>query len=206
MTHLSPDELQAWFEFGRAADRERVVGHVAECDACRKALAMMTAAAEPQVSTPIVRVEEAVPQGYAVRAASQPKRSTGWAWLRPAYALAGAAAAIVAVLWIATPRSVEFDNAVRSSELTTIAPAGPTNALEFRWASPFNAARYRVTVRDAAGTLVFSGETTGSSLAADEATRGKFATMVDYSWTVTALEASGEVIAESRPQRFLYQP
>jgi hypothetical protein len=203
MTHLSPGQLTAWFEDGRAADRDRVIGHLAECESCRKALAMMTVAAKPEVSSPVVRIEDAVRRGYAARpAAEQPQ----WSWLRPVYALAGAAALILATIWIATPRPSDVENVVRSAELTAQAPAGATNSLEFKWTSPLQASRYRVTVRDAVGVLVFSGETTASSLAADESIRGKLATMVDYSWTVSAIDADGNVIAESRPRSFTYQP
>jgi hypothetical protein len=80
------------------------------------------------------------------------------------------------------------------------------NSLEFRWASPFNAAKYRVVIRDAAGSLVHSAETTSANLTLDAAIRERFATMSDYSWTVSALDAAGEVIAESKPASFRYQP
>lgn len=203
MIHLSPDELKAWYEHGRAADRERVMGHLGECDACRGALAALAVADVADVSAPAVSVADVLPRGYAARKAPAAAR---WAWLRPAYALAGAAVVVAAVLWVTSPRVGVGDDAVRSSELATLAPAGATSGLEFRWNSPFEAARYRVTVRDAAGTLVFSAETTEPSLAIDAATRGKFATMVEYSWTVSALDRSGEVIAESKPRIFLYQP
>ena len=32
--HLTREELQRWWDHGSPADRDRVVGHLAECDAC----------------------------------------------------------------------------------------------------------------------------------------------------------------------------
>lgn len=204
MTHLSSEELQAWFAHGRAADRERVIGHLAECDTCRKSLAVLATSVEPAPAAPAVTVAEALPRGYAAR---RPETTASWlGWLRPAYALAAAAVVVLAVLWVTTPGSVGPDDTVRSSELLSLAPTGATNSLEFRWASPFAAPRYRVVIRDAGGALVYSGETATSPLVVDAGSRGKFATMVEYSWTVSALDTSGEVIAESKPRGFLYQP
>jgi hypothetical protein len=203
LTHLSPDELQAWYERGRADDRDRVIGHLAECEACRKALSALAITTEPLQAEPAITVAEVLPAGYAARKPATAKSS--WAaWLRPAYALA--AVVVLAILWVTAPGRSGSENVVRGSELLAVAPIGPTNVLEFTWASPFDAPRYRVVIRDAAGTLVFSGETTAPPLVIDPAIRGKFATMVEYSWTVSALDAAGEVIAESKPSGFLYQP
>jgi hypothetical protein len=160
--------------------------------------------AEHVDAAPAITVAEAVPAGYAARKPAA--AASSWAaWLRPAYALAGAAVLVLATLWVTTP-SRTGENVVRGSELMAVAPIGPTSSLEFKWASPFDVPRYRVVIRDAGGALVYSGETTTSQLVVDAATRGKFATMVDYSWTVSALDAAGEVVAESKPSGFLYQP
>jgi hypothetical protein len=204
MTHLLPDELKTWFEQGRATDRDRVIGHLAECEACRKALSALAITAEAADAAPAITVAEAVRAGYAAR---QPATAGSWgAWLRPAYALAGAAVLVLAMLWVTTPSRTGDDNVVRGSELMAVAPIGPTSSLEFTWASPFDVPRYRVVIRDAGGALVYSGETTTSRLVIDAASGGKFATMVEYSWTVSALDAAGEVVAESKPSGFLYQP
>ena len=205
MTHLMPGELKAWYEQGQATDRERVVGHLAECETCRKALSALAMTAEDAETAPAITVAEAVPIGYAARKPAAAERSWG-AWLRPASALAGAAVIVLAMLWVTTPSRTGDENVVRGSELMAVAPIGPTNSLEFKWASPFDVPRYRVVIRDAAGTLVYSGETTTSQLVIDPASRGKFATMVEYSWTVSALDAAGEIVAESKSSGFLYQP
>ena len=205
MTHLSPQELTAWFEEGRAADRERVIGHLAECDACRQSLAMLAKSADLETAAPIVDPADVRARGYA---AMNPRPAEGgWlARLRPVYALAAAAVVILGVLWVTTPRSTEPADVMRGSELMALSPSGATNSLEFRWASPLAAPRYRLVIRDASGTLVYSGESTTASHTIEPAARGKFATMVEYAWTVSALDAAGDVIAESKPQGVLYQP
>jgi hypothetical protein len=120
--------------------------------------------------------------------------------------VAAAVVLVLAVVWLTTPRDGGQNQAVRSTELRALSPAGTTNAAEFRWESPFEAARYRVVIRDAGGTLVHRIDTAASSLAIDASTRSQLATMVDYTWTVSALDAAGEVIAESKPVSFRYQP
>ena len=204
MTHLSPAELRAWYERGSVSDRERVIGHLAECDQCRKALSMMAAEDTATVTAPAVTAAEAVPLGYAARAAA-PERRRG-AWLRPAYALAAAAVVVFAVMWVTTPDRAGDDYAIRSTELLALAPSGATGSIEFRWESPFEAARFRVTIHDSTGAEIARVEATGSPLAAGPELKAKLIAGADYSWQVTALDRAGEAIAESRPTGFRYQP
>jgi hypothetical protein len=200
MTHLSADELRTWYQQGRVADRERVIGHLAGCDECRKALSLIAAEDAAEVAAPTVTAAEAVPLGYAARKAA-PGQSRWAAWLRPAYALAGAALVVLAVLWL-TPRPAD-DDGIRSSELLAIAPVGTSGALEFRWVSPFDAARYRITIRDAKGGVVVTAEarTSPTSVGRPPLKAGE-----TYGWSVTALDQAGEVIAESRSVTFRFQP
>lgn len=206
MTHLSADELRTWYEHGRAAERGKVIGHLAECEACRRSLSALAMAADPEIiSPPIVTTQEAVPLGYAVR--KDPPSARSWAaWFRPAYGLAAAAVLVLSIVWLTTPRGDDGDTAVRSAELLALSPAGSTNVVEFKWESPLMAAKYRVVLRDAGGSLVYSGETAASPLIVAAAVRSQWATMADYTWTVRALDAAGEMIAESKPQAFRYQP
>ena len=203
--HLSAGELKAWYQRGNISDRDRVIGHLAECDQCRKALSMMAAEDTADAGAPAITAAEAVPLGYAARKAA-PER-IGWAaWLRPAYALAAAAVLVLAVVWVGRPGPATDDNAVRSSELLALAPSGATGAIEFRWESPFEAARFRVTVRDSRGVQISSVEATGSPLAASPELRARLVAGGEYTWQVTALDRAGEAIAESRPTGFRYQP
>jgi hypothetical protein len=206
MTHLSSAEIETWYEQGTAADRARVIGHLAECETCRKALSAYAAAAEPGVLAPLVSMEEAVPRGYAAKSATThvPARSSGW-W-RPLYGLAAAAVLVIAIVWVAVPDRAIDDDTVRGSDLQGLSPLGSSNASEFRFASPFRASRYRLTVRDASGAQVLTADADDMRVAVDAATRSRLVAGQEYSWVVIALDAAGETIAESAPVRFRYQP
>jgi hypothetical protein len=206
MTHLTADELKTWYEQGRANDRDRVIGHLAECEACRRTLSALAMSAEPDAAaSPMVTAAEAVPLGYAARTAAPSTRS--WAaWLRPAYGLAGAAVLVLAVVWLTTPRGGDSDNAVRSAELLALTPSGEASGVQFKWESPFDAASFRVSVRDAKGVLVMSLTTRESQAVPDASMRARLVAGESYEWRVAALDAAGETIAESKPVTFRYQP
>lgn len=205
MTHLTGPELTAWFENGEAASRERVIAHLAECADCRRALSALATAAEVAASAPAITVAEAVPLGYAAR---KPAAATsGWlAWLhQPAVRFAGAAAVIVAVVWLATP-TVNNPDAVRGSELLALSPTGSTNAPEFRWDSPFDAARYRLTIRDGAGVVIYTTTVITPPVRLDDQARARLTPRASYVWQVEALDESGEAFAESKPATFHFVP
>jgi hypothetical protein len=205
VNHPSSDELRAWYEQGSAADRKRIIGHLAECDACRRSLAAMAAADDSvPVSTPIVTAAEAAPLGYAAR-----KADTGslgaWAWLHnPLVRLAGAAAVVALVFWVTTPTVNQTRRAIPT--MSTGTSGGTGTAQEFRWESPFQAPQYRVSVRDAKGVLIFSGETTASPFRPNETMRSQLVAGETYTWKVESLDGTGATIAESVPVTFKYQP
>jgi len=204
MTHLAAAEIQEWYEHGHAADRARVIGHLAECETCRRSLSTYAAAAEPETSSTLISISEAVPRGYAAKKPPQTTRNFGW--LRPAYGLAAAAIIVLAVVWITAPDRNGDDGAVRGTELIGLAPLGASNAGEFSFATPFQASKYRLTVRDANGALVLSTETRNTRVAIDAASRSRLIAGQEYSWVVTAFDTAGETIAESAPAKFRYQP
>ena len=205
MTHPSNDELRAWYEQGNAADRKRVIAHLAECDACRRSLAAMAAADEVlPASAPIVTAAEAAPHGYAAR---KPDTGSlgGWAWLHnPLVRLAGAAAVMALVFWITTPTVNQTRRAIPT--MSTGTSGGSGTAQEFRWESPFQAPRYRVSVRDAKGVLMFSGEATEPPFRPNETMRSQLVAGESYTWKVESLDHTGATIAESVPVTFRYQP
>jgi hypothetical protein len=206
MMHLTADELKTWYEQGRADDRERVIGHLADCEGCRRSLSALAMSAEPDTAArPLVTTAEAVPLGYAARK-TVPSTQSWAAWLRPAYGLAGAAVLVLAVVWLTTPRGGDRDDAVRSTELLALTPSGETGSVQFKWESPFDAASYRVSVRDAMGVLVISLTTRESQAAPDASMRARLIAGETYAWQVAALDAAGDPIAESRPVTFRYQP
>ena len=205
MTHLSPDELRLWFERGQAADRDRVITHLADCDTCRKALSALAMAAttEPE-TTPALTAADAVPHGYA---AHKPARGTGswFAWLRPAYGLAAAAVIVLAVVWLSRAMN-PGDDGIRGSELLAVSPVGTFAAAAFRWESPFEAAKYRITIRDAGGALVGWWEAARSPSPIEPPIMSRLVNGQSYSWQVAAIDSANDIIAESKPVTFTYRP
>ena len=204
MTHPSSDELRTWFERG-GGDRARMIGHLAECETCRKALSALAANAEPAAdAAPVISIADAVPRGYAALKSTPAARPV--AWRRRMYGLAAAAVILLAVIWVSSPAKVSDDNTVRSSELVGLSPISAGDAAVFTFASPFQASRYRLTVRDASGALVLSMEGQDGSIAVDRSVRDRLTAGQSYAWVITALDRSGETIAESKPQTFRFQP
>lgn len=196
MMHLTDDELVRWRDRGEAQDRERVLGHLAACDACRRRLVALVREA------PVDAPSAFDPQVFAPRglqAYGAAARRTRRTWM----GLGGlaAAAALVMAVWLrpGPPVPPTGTTDIRSTELQAIAPVGRVGAVsEFRWASPFAAARYRLTIRDAADAIVLTLETPAERVTLDESQRARLAPG-SYRWSVDALDASGAVIASSRP-------
>ena len=205
MTHLSAEEIRSWYEHGKADDRTRVIGHLAECETCRRALSTYAAAAEPETTSTLVSITDAVPRGYAAKKQAPPPART-FASLRPLYGLAAAAVVVVAVMWVTSLNRTPESDTVRSTELVGISPDGVANAAEFRFASPFRASRYRLTVRDAAGVLVASTDAPDTPITLDRSQRDRLVAGQEYSWVIAALDAAGETIAASAPKTFRYAP
>jgi hypothetical protein len=121
--------------------------------------------------------------------------------VRLRYAAVAGIVVVLAVLWMTMPTVNETRQPPRAS-----ASAVPGTAGEFKWESPFQAARYRITLRDSQDVLIFTGEASGSPFRPDAALRGQLKVGETYSWKVESLDASGAVIAQSVPASFRYQP
>jgi hypothetical protein len=202
VSHLSRDELVRWRDEGRPSERERVVGHLAECDACGAAYAELLWAAPAEPGPP--RLDEAAfrARGYA---AGQTRPLRFLARSRPALLAAAVAATAVtgAVLWRLGPPSAPSEAAIRGSAIQALAPVGAVSGpIEFRWASPIVAESYVVEVKDARGrvaaTLLAEEER-----AADPSLDRRLLEGERYLWTVTALDADGEPLSRSAPQAFV---
>ncbi|MBM3818313.1 MAG: hypothetical protein FJW14_04720 [Acidimicrobiia bacterium] len=197
--HLTRDELIRWRDRSDEADRPRLMNHLASCADCRRQLAALTrenpAGAEPAFD-PGVFVA-------AGRAVYRPARS--W-WQQPrVWIAASGLAAAALVLAVVIPRALDRpldDGGIRSAELRPLAPVGEAPApAEFRWTSPFAAPRYRLEVRDSANQIVLGGETAAETYTIPDLFRSRLVPGT-YTWTVDALDESGEIIASSNPQRF----
>ena len=121
--------------------------------------------------------------------------------VRMRYAVGVGAVVVLAVLWMTMPTVNETRKAPRA-----VASGETSTADEFKWESPFQAARYRITLRDAKDAVLFSGETGGSPFRPDAAIKSQLRTGETYTWKVESLDAAGSVIAESVPVSFRYRP
>jgi hypothetical protein len=201
--HLTPDELIRWRDQAPAADRDRVVSHLAECDACGSAYAKILDVAP--VDTP-ARPDA---RDFAVRGiASGPARRRGWP--RPVLALAAsiAAVALAAVLLPGARRAIMGEAApdgdgVRATSVLLVTPVGEVrDPLEFAWRSPVHAARYRVDLKDAAGNGIGTLIATEERAALPAGLRALLRPGSQYDWTVTALDERGETLLTSDPATF----
>jgi hypothetical protein len=147
---------------------------------------------------PRISVADALKLGHIAR-----KLALGrWGWLENRFVrLAGVAAVVFLVIWVTTPTV----NQTRKPP-SLITSEGPGAAEEFRWETPSPASRYRVTVRDAAGLVVISGETNAPRFRTDAAMRSRLKPGEQYTWTVESLDANGVSIGESVPATFRYRP
>ena len=121
--------------------------------------------------------------------------------VRLRYATIAGLVVVVAVLWMTMRPVNETPQPVRA-----VPTEGLSKAEEFSWESPLAAARYRVTLRDSADAVVFTGEVNGSPFLPDQALRSQLRPGQKYSWRVESLDATGTVIAQSVPITFLYEP
>lgn len=201
MTHLTRDELLAWRDAPSPASRDRIVGHLAACDECTAVYAesIRTRGAE----SPPARFEA---RDFAGLAAARPTARVlafrPRLWIPLAVAAGILLVVLLPVMRPGTDAIVETD-ARRGSAPEALAPAGPTSGvIEFRWASPSPADRYAVEVKDAAGERIFYRETRDVRLAGDAVLDAALQPGVRYTWTVTALDATGETISQSPPREF----
>jgi hypothetical protein len=164
--------------------RSRVVPHLAECTRCRAAVASITRA----LTDPDVARE--------VEALTTRRRRPRWlAWS----GVAGAAAAVLLVVMI--PR--ESDRApgshrgpvIASGEVpTALAPAGIVGTVEeLRWSPVDGASRYRVTIFDPSGKVLFEATPTQSLVALPDSV--VLTSGIQYLWKVEAQLGPGRSVS-----------
>jgi hypothetical protein len=182
-----------------------VLAHLAECDECGAVYGEIIDADPLQPDAAAVR--EAAPRGY--RAYRRPG-VFALDWSSPRVLAACGAAAVVALALVAptlretTTRSDSGDE-IRGTTLQPLTPIGTVAPpVEFRWASPVSAGRYRVEVRDESSGEIFvrvESDTTSVSLAPEHLSRlirGR-----PYSWVAIAVGPAGEEIMRGPPRSFV---
>ena len=208
MTHLTPDELQRWLADGSPADRDRVVSHLAACDACLAACAQMVR--ERPVDAAPACLDEArfIPRGLAVRTPPRPVRAPVWGSWR--LAVAAAALVVIAIVVPLSRRALapSPEGATRGAAgFSSIAPAGAvTPPVVFRWHRFAAADRYLVDVYGPDREHLASLTARDLQASPTPELAARLRPGEGYSWTVTALDAAGEPIATTPLQEFRIAP
>jgi len=159
-----------------AEPRAGALAHLAQCDHCRRAVAsVVRALASPDVA----------------REARVAERGTRRAVHRVGWVAFGTAAAAAVLLLVWPPPSNEPPPTHRAAPITAapapeaITPVGPVAEMRgLRWTPVSGADRYRVTVFDAEGSVLFETELTGTATTLPDSVG--LAAGVTYWWKVDA--------------------
>jgi hypothetical protein len=202
VTHLAREELERWWTEGRPADRDRIEGHLAACDACGALYGEVIDSLPLPAGLAAGSDQELAARGLHAFAGGQPRalrvppRAALWA-----AAAALAAAALVPLLGRPGP---EPPDGIRGASLQPLEPLGTVAPpVRFAWASPVRAAGYVVEVRDPQKGLVFSLSSAEPPLDVPPERLARLTPGWIYWWTVIARDASGEEIMRSPPRSFV---
>ena len=211
MTHLTPAELTRWLDEGHADERERVLSHLASCDACRGALTDLVKTQVPAVESTRFDTRDFVSRGHdAYR--STTRGAARWNW-RPVVAISGIAAALVLAAFVIPPmlRTARDSGTIpaetRGGDVRLIQPRGETRApFEFRWSSPVAASSYRVSVFDAGNRVIYTASSRSERLPLATDLRARLVAGEEYTWSVEAVDAGDARIVGSSRQPFTIAP
>jgi hypothetical protein len=194
--HLTPSELREWHEAGGGSERDRVVGHLAGCDACGARFGVVIQAVA------LATARHVLGRGYRAcrRAAS------GRAWPIPAFAFGRAPAILLIAAAAALVRvdnpAVAPETAIRGTSLQPVSPIGAVAPpIVFRWASPVDVARFVVTIADGQRVLVVL-ETRTQAVPLPDARLEDLEPGETYWWSVSAIAEDGSEIMRAPPRPF----
>ena len=205
MTHLTRDVLLAWRDAPTDALRAQVVPHLAACQRCSALFAELirtaSAAGEPERFNPAEFVSRGLAAGGP--AAGEVKRRSAW----PLVALAAAAVVVLAVFVARQAGNSTADSppVVRGGEsLRAVAPAGEVDGVpEFVWDSPGDAPSYRIEIVDGTGGPIYEARVSGARrLTLPPAIAARLMPGLDYRWSVSRLDARGDIADSSPLQSF----
>jgi hypothetical protein len=202
MTHLTHGELLAWRDRPGAADRERVVAHLAACNDCAALYAELIRTRPAELVPSRFAPADFASSGYSVQ-----RRALGGARLGKLVPLAVAALVAIVVLVPLLqdrPGGPVASDAVRGGRLEIVAPVGEVRGpLEFSWRFAAPAHLFRVDVKDENAAELLSRSTAASHISPSADIDARFRPGGRYTWTVTALDRSGETIGVSDPATFI---
>jgi hypothetical protein len=214
--HLTSDELVRWRDAGSAMDRERVVTHLAACDACGAAYMTLLDTAPVEAPPAVLRRDDFLSRGTLAggghgRLLGLAGRRLGRPW-RAIAGLAAAAVLVIALLpglrnTLGTRVPTREPDTIRATTLLLVAPVGETTVpFEFTWRSPVQATRYRVDVMDDDRRLLRSLTTNEERAPLTPELQSLLIPGARYQWSVTALDERGEPLLGSRFESFLVRP
>jgi hypothetical protein len=198
VTHLTRDELVAWRDRPADGDRARVTEHLGACRPCASVYAELLRTA-PVDAPAHFKPSDFVARGYAAR---QSAAAPGWAsamgsWRAWGGALS-AAAALVLVVSIGTRLSDDEIDGLRGSRIELTAPAFAANRpVVLEWSTGLAATSFSVEIKDAAGNVVHRATTGETRLTLPDAITAALGPGQSYTWTVSALDASGQPVTSA---------
>ena len=194
MTHLTRDELVAWRDRPSDGERARVMEHLGACRPCASVYAelLRTAPVEPPAH---LNPADFVQRGYAVRksAASAPAWLSALSFGKTWGAALTAAAALVLIVSAGTLLKDDPDVHLRGSGIELTGPAaGRPVVLE--WSTALAVTSFTVEVKDASGGVIHRATTSEKKLTLPDPIAAALRPGETYTWTVTALDASGQAV------------
>lgn len=197
--HLDDDDLRQWRDDPQRSDRERIVAHLAACDACGSRYAEMVRTAPATAIDPPFGAEAFRARGYAVLNGSSRRRGAfTWRALVP---LAAAAALVFAVgAYLLVPRQPETVMRGDQASVELVRPSGVTVAVEdlrFEWRAPEDVTRQSLVVFDLASLdePVISREDVRSGYVPTTEERRRLEPGVTYRWFVEYRAPGGSTAA-----------
>jgi hypothetical protein len=213
--------------------RTQAPPHLLQCPRCQSELAMLKSfesstplpgegAAVAWISSQLDRQLDQIksPSGVAGQRAS----ATSSSWFaqlfgqrRTAFAMLATACALIAVTSVVLLRSWKEPelsaslgndtNVYRSAQLQAISPVGDVTGIPktLVWQAFAGSSSYTVTVMEVDKSILWSGETKDLSVTIPGVVRARIIENKPILWQVTAVGPSGNVLAASSTQRFVYR-
>lgn len=189
MIHRPDAELRSWLDRPDPADRDRIVGHLAGCDACSSRVAEMVRTA------PLAQTDSRFDAASFRSAGYNVLRSrTGWRLRSPLRTLAplGAAAAVIMIVggtYFVSRREPARVTRGAETGVELIAPAGGAGAreaLRFEWRAPENTKPHALRVYDLASPVepVISEDGVNSGYVPTAEERQRLKPGVTYRWFI----------------------
>ena len=216
-----------------ASGRTQAPPHLLQCPRCQSELAMLKSfesstplpgegAAVAWISSQLDRQLDQIknPQELLDGAA----RATSSSWFahlfgqrRTTFAILATACALIAVTSVVLLRSSKEPelraslgndkNVYRSAQIQTISPVGDVTEVPktLAWQAFPGASSYKVALMEVDKSVLWSGETKDTSVTIPDASRARIVDSKPILWQVTAVGPSGNVLAASSTQRFVYR-